>query len=151
MHTYGVDRSLFTRLNGEQTRAEGTVGTTAYLPTSAASVALFVESARIAQCLHNVPALTAIGGAFGRYIYLFDAYQDLSKDMSSGSFNPLRQYATESDHRTTLTTAGVHWLLGEFITVHDTIQQHLPKLHLRRYYTLLYSLINDPVSAASMN
>ena len=35
------------------------------------------------------PALRRVGHELGRYIYILDAYDDLEKDMRSGSFNPL--------------------------------------------------------------
>ena len=35
------------------------------------------------------PALRRVGHELGRFIYILDAYDDLEKDMKSGSFNPL--------------------------------------------------------------
>ena len=47
--------------------------------------------AEIFDIKHDVwgPALRQVGYYLGKYIYILDAYDDLEKDLASGSFNPL--------------------------------------------------------------
>lgn len=42
-------------------------------------------------------SLRTIGDGLGRFIYMMDAYEDLPKDLKSGSFNPLKSHRT-ADH-----------------------------------------------------
>lgn len=42
-------------------------------------------------------SLRIIGDGLGRFIYMMDAYEDLPKDMKSGSFNPLKFYHANDD------------------------------------------------------
>jgi hypothetical protein len=37
-------------------------------------------------------SLSVLGAALGRFIYIMDAYDDLPKDVKSGSYNPLKPY-----------------------------------------------------------
>lgn len=42
-------------------------------------------------------SLSALGAALGRFIYVMDAYDDLPKDVKSGSYNPLKPYRDMPD------------------------------------------------------
>lgn len=42
--------------------------------------------------------LQAMGEALGRFIYLMDAYDDLSADIRRGRYNPLKAYAEQDDY-----------------------------------------------------
>ena len=46
------------------------------------------------------PSLRKIGDGLGRFIYMMDAYEDLPKDVKSGSFNPLKSYRTDENFET---------------------------------------------------
>ena len=43
------------------------------------------------------PALRNVGYYLGKYIYVLDAYDDLEKDIKSGSFNPLIKIKDRED------------------------------------------------------
>jgi len=45
-------------------------------------------------------ALRIIGDGLGRFIYMMDAYEDLPKDLKSGSFNPLKSLQADDQYET---------------------------------------------------
>lgn len=42
-------------------------------------------------------SLRIMGDGLGRFIYMMDAYEDLPKDLKTGSFNPLKSYRTDEN------------------------------------------------------
>lgn len=42
-------------------------------------------------------SLATLGAALGRFIYVMDAYDDLAKDIKSGSYNPIKPYRDMPD------------------------------------------------------
>lgn len=45
-------------------------------------------------------SLRKIGDGLGRFIYMMDAYEDLPKDLKSGSFNPLKSHHSNENFET---------------------------------------------------
>lgn len=44
------------------------------------------------------PTLKKVGFYLGKYIYILDAYDDIEKDMETGSYNPLRSIYGDADY-----------------------------------------------------
>lgn len=59
-------------------------------PTAEATAAFFREGARFVGGDHAAESMHRLGFAFGRMIYLIDAFRDFEKDLRRGTFNAFR-------------------------------------------------------------
>ena len=132
-------------LNQNQAQVELKAAQDATVPTANVSADLFAHTAQLAQNPHNGFALRAIGLAYGRYLYLADAYQDFAADMAQGQFNPLRHFASQSEDSYVLSLAGLNWLKEKFEDCQQEIQQNFSQLRLFRDVDLLYDLLITPL------
>lgn len=59
-------------------------------PTANATALFFAEGAKIAGCETNQQTMFALGFAFGKLVYLLDAFEDYEKDFRKNQFNAFR-------------------------------------------------------------
>lgn len=68
--------------------------------------------------------LRNLGFYLGKFIYLIDAYEDLEKDLQSGSYNPFRYYYEQEDYEQMC-----QQLLTMMIAESAKALEHLPLIH----------------------
>lgn len=158
---FGFDAADLSRLTETQLDAESNPASDAANPTALITARLFAVTAAIADQPANAEPLSIIGAAYGAYLYLSDAYQDLAKDLRSGDFNPLKQYVDPSvgaeDCQTILrhalplhngerviTYAGTQWLIARLERIAATLREQLPRVTLHRDRALIVRLLTEP-------
>ncbi|MEO0560487.1 MAG: DUF5685 family protein [Chloroflexota bacterium] len=111
-------------------------------PTATVSAAVFEMTAKLANTPENSHLLASIGEGYGAYIYYADAYCDLSDDLKTGAFNPLRRFVEEVDG---LNDAGRTWLTHQIGTALAKIRDGLAAVVLYRSHETLERLLTGPL------
>lgn len=137
----GFDAAPLNSLTAQQSHAERHTDHDPAQPTAQASAALFAATAQTAGMTVNAPALATVGGHYGTYVYLADAYRDLADDLRQGAFNPLRAFVDGQ----TLTTAGRDWLRERLEAARNGMQTALTDVRLMRDADTVRYLLLKPL------
>lgn len=137
----GFDPATIAELGARQTAAESDPSADAAQPTAFTSARLFAMTASLAGQPLNADPLSRIGAAYGAYIYLADAYRDLSRDLARGDFNPLRRYAESG----TLSEQGKTWLIARMERILASLREQLPRVVFHRDSDLVRRMLMEPV------
>lgn len=141
LNALGFDASPIDTLPQAQTHAERAPNGNPAAPTAHAAAALFTATAHTAGIPANGPQLAVVGGHYGTYMYLADAYRDLADDLRKGAFNPLRAFVDGL----ALNGDGQQWLRAQLETARDGMASAIAGVQLHRDADTVRYLLLKPL------
>ncbi len=141
----GFDVGFLDQVTRRQAEAEKSPISDPEATSAALGSEMFRTTGSLAKAPQNFSALKELGAAFGRCIYLRDAFHDLPDDMHYGAFNPLRRFATDRGDRIIFGYEGLRWLHTRLIGLTSQVRSAWARLVTVRNRNLVLQLTEAPL------